>query len=170
MEGDKEAYLEEATKALKRQRKTIEDLEKEKKDLSRSLKSARSRKNNRKDGENAAKLARLAEEQVRSNLERIIGRFQCRERTIPNRLRQSTRMAACTKIKIKLKLMNFIDVCFIHQENLISAIDKEKSAISEMDTEIRRLERKIKSQLQPPSSAATADSTGRVNFDQLALE
>ena len=64
MEGDKEAYLEEATKALKRQRKTIEDLEKEKKDLSRSLKSARSRKNNRKDGENAAKLARLAEEQV----------------------------------------------------------------------------------------------------------
>ena len=64
MEGDKEAYLEEATKALKRQRKTIEDLEKEKNDLSRSLKSARSRKNNRKDGENAAKLARLAEEQV----------------------------------------------------------------------------------------------------------
>ena len=59
---------------------------------------------------------------------------------------------------------------FVHQENLISAIDKEKSAISEMDTEIRRLERKIKSQLQPPSSAATADSTGRVNFDQLALE
>ena len=62
-------------------------------------------------------------------------------------------------------------MCFIHQENLISAIDKEKSAISEMDTEIRRLERKIKSQLQPPSSATTAtDSTGRVNFDQLALE
>ena len=59
--------------------------------------------------------------------------------------------------------MDFIEVCFIYQENLISAIDKEKSAISEMDTEIRRLERKIKSQLQPPSSAAAADSTGRVN-------
>ena len=67
MEGDKEAYLEEATKALKRQRKTIDDLEKEKGDLLRSLKSAKSRKNNRKDGENAAKLARLAEEQVIHN-------------------------------------------------------------------------------------------------------
>ena len=96
MEGDKEAYLEEATKALKRQRKTIEDLEKEKKDLSRSLKSARSRKNNRKDGENAAKLARLAEEQVSSNLESNFGRFQWRERTIQNRLRQNTRTAAWT--------------------------------------------------------------------------
>ena len=42
------------------------------------------------------------------------------------------------------------------QENLISAIDKEKSAISEMDTEIRRLERKIKSQLQPPPSTDTS--------------
>ena len=78
MEGDKEAYLEEATKALKRQRKTIEDLEKEKKDLSRSLKSAKSRKNNRKDGENAAKLARLAEEQVNTVEERHeqISRYQ----------------------------------------------------------------------------------------------
>ena len=65
MEGDKEAYLEEATKALRRQRKTIEDLEKEKKELSRSLKMSRSRKNNRKDSENAAKLARLAAEKVR---------------------------------------------------------------------------------------------------------
>jgi hypothetical protein len=65
MEGDKEAYLEEATKALKRQRKTIEDLDKEKRDLNRSLKNTRSKMNHRKDGENAAKLARLAEEQVR---------------------------------------------------------------------------------------------------------
>ena len=65
MEGDKEAYLEEATKALRRQRKTIEDFEKEKRELERELRMSKSRKNARKDGENAAKLARLAAEQVK---------------------------------------------------------------------------------------------------------
>ncbi len=64
MEGDKEAYLDEATKALRRQRKIIEDLDREKSDLERSLRTAKSRQNSRRDGENAAKIARLAEEQV----------------------------------------------------------------------------------------------------------
>jgi len=41
MEGDKEAYLDEATKALRRQRKILEDLDKEKMELERSLKNAR---------------------------------------------------------------------------------------------------------------------------------
>ena len=64
MEGDKEAYMEEATKALKRQRKIIEELEKEKQEAIRLRKTSHSKKNNRKDSENAAKLARLAEEQA----------------------------------------------------------------------------------------------------------
>ena len=41
MEGDKEAYLEEASKALRRQRKTIQDLEGEKHQLSRSINVSR---------------------------------------------------------------------------------------------------------------------------------
>ena len=64
MEGDKEAYLDEATKALRRQRKIIEDLDREKSDLERALSTAKSKRNSRRDGENAAKIARLAEEQV----------------------------------------------------------------------------------------------------------
>ena len=64
MEGDKEAYLEEASKALRRQRKINEDLEKEKVDLLRLLKTSKSKANSRKESENAAKLARLAEEQA----------------------------------------------------------------------------------------------------------
>lgn len=63
MEGDKEAYLEEANKALKRQRKNIEELSFEKTDLSRKLRQTRSKQNRNKDAENAAKIARLAEEQ-----------------------------------------------------------------------------------------------------------
>ncbi len=68
MEGDKEAYLDEATKALRRQRKIIEDLDREKSDLERSLRTAKSRQNSRRDGENAAKIARLAEEQVEKKI------------------------------------------------------------------------------------------------------
>ena len=64
MDGDKEAYLEEATKALRRQRKILDDLEKEKSELSRMKRTATSKRNSRRDGENAAKIARLAEEQV----------------------------------------------------------------------------------------------------------
>ena len=41
MEGDKEAYLEEASKALRRQRKTIQDLDAEKHQLSRSINVSR---------------------------------------------------------------------------------------------------------------------------------
>ena len=41
MEGDKEAYLEEASKALRRQRKTISDLESEKQQLARSINVSR---------------------------------------------------------------------------------------------------------------------------------
>jgi hypothetical protein len=41
MEGDKEAYLEEASKALRRQRKTITDSEAEKHQLSRSINVSR---------------------------------------------------------------------------------------------------------------------------------
>ena len=63
MEGDKEAYLEEASKALKRQRKNLEELLNEKNDLIRKLRVTRSRQNRNKDAENAAKIARLAEEQ-----------------------------------------------------------------------------------------------------------
>ena len=63
MEGDKEAYMEEATKALRRQRKLIDDLERDKNEVNRSIKMSKSKKNARKDSENAAKLARLAEEQ-----------------------------------------------------------------------------------------------------------
>ena len=63
MEGDKEAYLEEASKALKRQRKNIEELAGEKTYLIRQLRVTKSRQNRNKDAENAAKIARLAEEQ-----------------------------------------------------------------------------------------------------------
>jgi len=42
MEGDKEAYVDEATKALRRQRKILDDLDKERLELDRSLKTARS--------------------------------------------------------------------------------------------------------------------------------
>ena len=41
MEGDKEAYLEEANKALKRQRQALEDLETEKRDIKQALKTSR---------------------------------------------------------------------------------------------------------------------------------
>lgn len=41
MEGDKEAYLEEVSKALRRQRKTISDLDDEKKQLERSISVSR---------------------------------------------------------------------------------------------------------------------------------
>jgi hypothetical protein len=41
MEGDKEAYLEEVSKALRRQRKTISDLDDEKRQLERSIKVSR---------------------------------------------------------------------------------------------------------------------------------
>ena len=64
MDGDKEAYLEEATKALRRQRKLIEDLDKERVGLQQSMKTSKSKRNSKRDSENAAKIARLAEEQV----------------------------------------------------------------------------------------------------------
>ena len=63
MEGDKEAYLEEASKALKRQRKTLDELQAEKTDVQRRLRVTKSKQNRNKDAENAAKIARLAEEQ-----------------------------------------------------------------------------------------------------------
>ena len=64
LEGDKEAYLEEATKALRRQRKVIFDLENQKLQLARSLGVCRSKENTRKDSTNANFIANLAEEQV----------------------------------------------------------------------------------------------------------
>ena len=63
MEGDKEAYVEETGKALKRQRKNIYELNDEKAELARKLRVTKSRHNRNKDAENAAKIARLAEEQ-----------------------------------------------------------------------------------------------------------
>ena len=63
MEGDKEAYVEETGKALKRQRKNINELNDEKAELARKLRVTKSRHNRNKDAENAAKIARLAEEQ-----------------------------------------------------------------------------------------------------------
>ena len=63
MEGDKEAYVEETGKALKRQRKNINELNVEKSELTRKLRVTKSRHNRNKDAENAAKIARLAEEQ-----------------------------------------------------------------------------------------------------------
>ena len=62
MEGDKEAYLEEVSKALKRQRKNIEELSTEKTELGRKLRVTKSKQNRNKDAENTAKIARLAEE------------------------------------------------------------------------------------------------------------
>ena len=67
MEGDKEAYLEEATKALRRQRKVIFDLENHKLQLVRSLGVCRSKENTRKDSQNANTIADLAKEQVNSS-------------------------------------------------------------------------------------------------------
>ncbi len=64
MDGDKEAYLEEASKTLKRQRENITDLEHERRDLTRTLRVTKSRQNRTKDAENAAKLAKLAEDFV----------------------------------------------------------------------------------------------------------
>jgi hypothetical protein len=55
MEGDKEAYLEEASKTLKRQRTNIDELDLEVTQLSRSLRVTRSKHNRNKDGENTAK-------------------------------------------------------------------------------------------------------------------
>lgn len=72
MDGDKEAYLEEATKALRRQRKLIEDLEKERIGLQQSMKTSKSKRNSKRDSENAAKIGRLADEQAR-----------IRQRTLP---------------------------------------------------------------------------------------
>ena len=66
LEGDKEAYLEEATKALRRQRKVIFDLENQKLQLVRSLGVCRSKENTRKDSRNANSIADLAQEQVLS--------------------------------------------------------------------------------------------------------
>ena len=63
MEGDKEAYLEEASKALKRQRKILDELLAEKNGIQRQLRVTKSKQNRNKDAENAAKIARLAEEQ-----------------------------------------------------------------------------------------------------------
>ena len=63
MEGDKEAYLEEASKALKRQRKILDELLAEKTGILRQLRVTKSKQNRNKDAENAAKIARLAEEQ-----------------------------------------------------------------------------------------------------------
>ena len=63
MEGDKEAYLEEASKALKRQRKILDELQAEKYGINRQLRVTKSKQNRNKDAENAAKIARLAEEQ-----------------------------------------------------------------------------------------------------------
>ena len=65
LEGDKEAYLEEATKALRRQRKVIFDLENQKLQLVRSLGVCRSKENTRKDSQNATVIADLATEQVK---------------------------------------------------------------------------------------------------------
>ena len=64
LEGDKEAYLEEATKALRRQRKVIFDLENQKLQLVRSLGVCRSKENTRKDAKNASSISDLAHEQV----------------------------------------------------------------------------------------------------------
>ena len=72
LEGDKEAYLEEATKALRRQRKVIFDLENQKLQLARSLGVCRSKENTRKDSTNANFIANLAEEQVNTAIYRII--------------------------------------------------------------------------------------------------
>ncbi|CAB4061738.1 unnamed protein product [Lepeophtheirus salmonis] len=63
MEGDKEAYEEEANKALRRQRKIITDFEKEKNDRARVLNIIKSKTNCRKEDENASRIMRLAEEQ-----------------------------------------------------------------------------------------------------------
>ena len=71
LEGDKEAYLEEATKALRRQRKVIFDLENQKLQLARSLGVCRSKENTRKDSTNANFIANLAEEQVNIAIYRI---------------------------------------------------------------------------------------------------
>ena len=63
MEGDKDAYKDEAHKVLRRQRKALTDLEKERKEVTRMLRISRSARNNKIDGERAAKVAKLAEEQ-----------------------------------------------------------------------------------------------------------
>ncbi|XP_023338844.1 coiled-coil domain-containing protein 63 [Eurytemora carolleeae] len=94
MEGDKEAYKDEAQKILRRQRKTLNDLEKEKQEVSRLLRMSKSARNNRMDAMKANKMAALAEE----------------------------------------------------QEQLILAIDEEKIHLSDLEREIRRLEKQIGSQ------------------------
>ena len=63
MEGDKEAYSDEANKILRRQRKTLADMERERKEVTRMLKISRSVRNNKLDSEKASQMAGLAEEQ-----------------------------------------------------------------------------------------------------------
>ena len=63
MEGDKEAYIDEVTKALKRQRKLIHELKAIKAHVARQLRVQKSKQNRKKDAENRAKIGKLAEEQ-----------------------------------------------------------------------------------------------------------
>ena len=88
MEGDKEAYSDEAQKILRRQRKTLSDLDRERKEVTRMLRISRSARNNKLDSEKAGRMARLAEEQEAlitsiqeermhmADLEREIRRFE----------------------------------------------------------------------------------------------
>ena len=118
MEGDKEAYCEEAQKVLRRQRKILADLgeryfcltilnrmsqkpkhyhfylERERKETTRMLKISRSSRNRKMDKEKAGRIAVLAE----------------------------------------------------NQENLITAIEEEKLHMSDLEREIRRIEKQIASQ------------------------
>lgn len=94
MEGDKEAYCEEAQKVLRRQRKILADLERERKEVTRMLKISRSHRNKKMDKEKAGRISVLAE----------------------------------------------------NQETLITAIEEEKMHMSDLEREIRRIEKQIASQ------------------------
>ena len=62
------AYLEEANKALKRQRQNIQELENEKTQMARSLKTSRSKQNKLKDEKNTDSVYQLIEGQDNLNV------------------------------------------------------------------------------------------------------
>ncbi len=151
MDSDKEAYLDEATKALRRQRKLIQDLEKEKQELNRQVRTARSKRNSRKDSENAAKISRLAEEQVHCML--VWFHLACK--TAVSSTRRTNRTALTEKL-----LLNF-------QEVLVTSIEEERQTLSDLSAETTRIERQIAHQRRAAAAKANPVATNQPKGEQV---
>ena len=138
LEGDKEAYLEEATKALRRQRKAIFDLENQKLQLVRTLTVSRSKDNVRKDARNSQRISNLISEQV--ELLKVQPRFPAK-------------LIFAVKIPFEI----------FFQEDLIGTIKKEKSDFKDLDFEIQRLERQIAQQRKVANQKSSSSANSSKN-------